>query len=85
MRALGFHQYLFTLSKIDLFIAALLVIFHMVHLVYVVLLLLRVHSLNNGCRGGKKNLTVMTFNMDLRGGRLEWVRQRGAFLLWMYK
>lgn len=52
MSALGFHQYLFTLSKIDLFIATLLISFHMVHLVYVVLFLLSVRSLrdeDNGC------------------------------------
>lgn len=47
MSALGFQQYLFTLSKIDLFIATLLVIFHMVHLVYVVLFLLRLYSLKD--------------------------------------
>lgn len=44
MSALGFHQYLFTLSKIDLFIATLLISFHVVHLVYVVLFLLSVRS-----------------------------------------
>lgn len=45
MSALGFHQYLFTLPKIDLFIASLLIIFHMVPPVYVVLFLQRFHPL----------------------------------------
>lgn len=37
MRALGFHQYLLTLSKIDLFIGVLLISFHKVRRVYVVM------------------------------------------------
>lgn len=61
MSALGFHQYLFTLSKTDLFMATLLIIFHMVHLVYVVLLQLAVRSLKDDDNGCTKKLSVMTF------------------------
>lgn len=45
MGALGFHQYLPTLPKIDLFMATVLIIFHKVPLVYVVLFLQSSHQL----------------------------------------
>lgn len=54
MSALGFHQYLLTLSKIDLSVATLSIIFHMVPPVYVLLFLLRFHLLRNEDNGWTK-------------------------------
>ena len=45
MGMLAFQQYRFTLSKIDLFIATLLIIFHTVPPVHVMLFLQSFHSL----------------------------------------
>lgn len=52
MTVLGFHHSFFTLSQIGLFIARLLIIFHMVLHVYAALYLLRVCLVeddDNGC------------------------------------
>lgn len=54
MSALGFHQYLLTLFKIDLFVATLLIIFHMVPPVYIVVFLQRFHLLRDEDNGWTK-------------------------------
>lgn len=85
MGALGFHQYLPTLPKIDLFMATVLIIFHKVPLVYVVLFLQSSHQLIEEDNGWTKGFRWWHFNIsgNLRGGWMEKVRgRRGLCRKW---